>query len=248
MRVKDSRAVIRLSVNVNKVATLRNARGGERPSVRRAVEVAIAAGCDGITVHPRPDERHIRRADVVELASWLPVELNVEGYPGEEWLELVEEVRPAQATLVPDPPDVLTSNAGWRFDTVDAGWLREIVARLGAAGCRVSLFLDPEPREVEGVVMAGADRIELYTEAYARAYPTPDRDRVFAGYRRTAVRAIDAGLGVNAGHDLDLHNLRYFAEHLPGLLEVSIGHALVSDALFLGLEPTVKAYVAALPR
>jgi pyridoxine 5-phosphate synthase len=240
--------LVHLSVNVNKIATLRNARGGDRPSVRRAAEVAVAAGCDGITVHPRPDERHIRRADVVELASWLPVELNVEGYPAEDWLRLVEQVRPAQATLVPDPPDVLTSNAGWHFGSVDSGWLHEVVARLGGAGCRVSLFLDPDPREVEGAVSAGADRIELYTEAYARAYATRERDAVFAGYLLTAERAVGAGLGVNAGHDLDLHNLRFLAERLPGLLEVSIGHALVSDALFLGFEPTIKAYLAALGR
>jgi pyridoxine 5-phosphate synthase len=233
-------------VNVNKVATLRNARGGERPSVRRAAETAIAAGCHGITVHPRPDERHVRRSDVLELASWLPVELNVEGYPSAEWLALVERVRPAQATLVPDPPDVLTSNAGWRFAAVDRGWLAGVVARLKTAGCRVSLFLDPDPAEVEPAREVGADRIELYTEAYARAFPTPERAAVFTGYRATAERALALGLGVNAGHDLDLENLPYLAANLPGLAEVSIGHALVSDALFLGLDATVRAYLAAL--
>jgi len=238
--------LIRLSVNVNKVATLRNARGGERPSVRRAAEAAIAAGCHGITVHPRPDERHIRRSDVLELAEWLPVELNIEGYPGEEWLRLVEQVGPDQATLVPDPPDVLTSNAGWRFDEVDRGWLTGTVERLHAAGCRVSVFVDPDPREVEGAVACGADRIELYTESYASAFSTPERGRVFAGYRETAERALAAGLGINAGHDLDLDNLPYMAANLPGLLEVSIGHALISDALFRGLEVTVRAYLAAL--
>jgi pyridoxine 5-phosphate synthase len=238
--------LIRLSVNLNKVATLRNARGGDRPSVRHAAEVAIAAGCHGITVHPRPDERHVRRADVLELAAWLPVELNIEGYPSESWIELVEAVRPAQATLVPDPPDVLTSNAGWRFDRVDRGWLAEVVARLESAASRVSLFLDPDPGEVAGAIAAGADRIELYTEAYARAFATTHRDAVFAGYRETARAAVAAGLGVNAGHDLDLDNLPYLAEHLPGLLEVSIGHALISDALDNGLAATVRAYVAAL--
>jgi pyridoxine 5-phosphate synthase len=210
--------------------------------------VAIGAGAHGITVHPRPDERHVRRADVVELAAMLPpgVELNVEGYPEERWLELVEATRPAQATLVPDPPGVLTSNAGWRLAEIDRGWLAGVVERLRGAGCRVSLFVDPEPREVEGARAAGADRIELYTEPYARAFPTAEREPVFATYRAAAARAVELGLGVNAGHDLDLENLPMLAERLPGLLEVSIGHALISDALFLGLEPTVRAYLAAL--
>lgn len=238
--------MVRLSVNVNKVATLRNARGGDRPSVRHAAEVAIAAGSQGITVHPRPDERHIRRADVLELAAWLPVELNIEGFPAPEWLELVEAVKPAQATLVPDPPDVLTSNAGWRFGGVDRAWLGETVARLRETGARVSLFLDPDPREVEGAASVGADRVELYTEAYARAFLRPEREAVFAGYRKTAEAAVAAGLGVNAGHDLDLENLPYLAANLPGLLEVSIGHALISDALDRGLAATVRAYLAAL--
>ncbi|QQR72326.1 MAG: pyridoxine 5'-phosphate synthase [Holophagales bacterium] len=237
--------MIRLSVNVNKVATMRNARGGDRPSVRAAAEVAIAAGCHGITVHPRPDERHIRRADVVELAEWLPVELNIEGYPGAEWLELVETVRPAQATLVPDPPGVLTSNAGWDLRG-DRSELAAIVARLRSLGCRVSLFIDPEPEQALRACDLGADRVELYTEPYARAFATPDRMSVFARYRRTAEAAVEAGLGLNAGHDLDLENLPFLAEHLPGLLEVSIGHALLSDALFLGLDRAVRAYLAAL--
>jgi len=240
--------VIRLSVNVNKVATLRNARGGDRPSVVWAARSAIAAGCHGITVHPRPDERHVRRADVLALAEILPpgIEFNIEGYPSPEWLALVEQARPAQATLVPDPPEVLTSNAGWRFDRVDRPWLSEAVTRLRAAGCRVSLFLDPDPREVEGARAAGADRVELYTEAYARAYPTPRRDEVFAAYRDTARRATEAGLGVNAGHDLDLDNLGFLAKNLPGLEEVSIGHALICDALERGLAATVEAYLTEL--
>ncbi len=238
--------MIRLSVNLNKVATLRNARGGERPNLERAAEVVIAAGCHGITLHPRPDERHVRRADVVALATWLPVELNLEGYPSAAWLELVERVRPAQATLVPDPPEALTSNAGWRFDAVDKPWLEAIVARLRAAGIRVSLFVDPEELEVEGARAVGADRIELYTESYAKTYVTPAGDAVFARYCAAAERAREIGLGVNAGHDLDLDNLPFLARNLPGLLEVSIGHALISDALFVGLETTVKAYLAAL--
>ena len=217
----------------------------------RAAEIALAAGAHGITVHPRPDERHIRRADVLELASWLPiakgVELNIEGYPGEEWLRLCEKVKPAQATLVPDPPDVLTSNAGWRFTRVDRAWLAAVISRLKLAGCRVSLFLDPDPDEVEPARAVGADRIELYTEAYAQAFPTPARDVVFAPYRAAAERALALGLGVNAGHDLDLDNLPFLAANLPGLEEVSIGHALISDALLVGgLAATVREYLAAL--
>ena len=237
--------MIRLSVNVNKVATIRNARGGERPSVRRAAEVAIAAGCHGITVHPRPDERHIRRQDVVELAAWLPVELNVEGYPGTEWLDLVAQVRPAQATLVPDPPGVLTSNAGWDLRG-DRRELASIVSDLKQLGCRVSLFVDPDPEQARRAAALGADRVELYTEPYARAFSTAARDEVFARYRETAEAARAEGLELNAGHDLDLENLPFLAAHLPGLAEVSIGHALISDALFLGLDRAVRAYVAAL--
>jgi pyridoxine 5-phosphate synthase len=240
--------LIRLSVNVNKVATLRNARGGDRPSVLGSARTALTAGAHGITVHPRPDERHVRRADVIELARELPAgtELNVEGYPGEEWLELVERVRPVQATLVPDPPGVLTSDAGWRFETVDRPWLAGVVARLRAAGCRVSLFVDAEPAAADGARAAGADRIELYTGPYARAAAGAERERVFAPYRETARRAGELGLGVNAGHDLDLDNLPFLAANLPGLAEVSIGHALVSDALESGLAATVRAYLAAL--
>jgi len=214
--------------------------------VRWAAETAIAAGCHGITVHPRPDERHIRRSDVLELAGWLPVELNIEGYPSEDWIELVERTRPAQATLVPDPPDVLTSNAGWRFARTDTGWLGAVIERLRAAGCRVSLFVDPDPGAAEGASQVGADRVELYTEAYAKAFATTRRDEVFAAYRETAARAVGLGLGVNAGHDLDLDNLPFLARCLPGLAEVSIGHALISDALERGLAPTVRAYLAAL--
>ncbi len=238
--------MIRLSVNVNKIATLRNARGGSRPSVRLAAEAAIAAGCHGITVHPRPDGRHIRRADVVELAGWLPVKLNVEGYPSDEWLALVEETHPAQATLVPDPPDAQTSNAGWRFGEVDRADLAFVVARLQSAGSRVVLFVEPDPLAVEAAASVGADRVELYTEPYARSFATPARDRVFDAYRIAAERARELGLGINAGHDLDLENLRFLARNLPGLAEVSIGHALVADALFLGLDATVRAYLEAL--
>lgn len=240
--------MVRLSVNVNKVATLRNARGGAVPDVVRAALTCVAAGCHGITVHPRPDGRHIRRADVLALAEALPreVEFNIEGYPSPELLELVEEVRPAQATLVPDPPAVLTSSAGWRFAAVDRPWLARGVERLQGAGCRASLFVDPVTEEVAGAAALGADRIELYTEAYARAFPTARREAVLAPYVAAAQRAAELGLGVNAGHDLDLTNLAHFAGHVPGLLEVSIGHAVVSDALWMGLEATVQAYLAAL--
>jgi pyridoxine 5-phosphate synthase len=239
--------MVRLSVNVNKVATLRNARGGAVPSVLRAAEVAIAAGCDGITVHPRPDGRHVRRQDVLDLAAMLTVEFNIEGYPAPDFLDLVCAVRPAQCTLVPDPPDALTSNAGWPLDR-DLGWLRPVIDRLHAHGVRVSLFVDPVPTHTTAARALGVDRVELYTESYARTFGTPRGAAVYEAFRATAVAAGEAGLGVNAGHDLDLANLPFFASHLPGLLEVSIGHALVSDALFMGLDAAVRAYLAALAR
>jgi pyridoxine 5-phosphate synthase len=237
--------MIRLSVNVNKAATLRNARGGNVPDVLRVARTCVEAGCHGITVHPRPDARHIRVDDVRALAAMLTVELNVEGYPSPELLALVESVRPAQCTLVPDAPDQLTSNAGWRLGD-ETAWLAPIVARLRDRGIRVSLFLDPDAALVPLARALGADRIELYTEPYARAFATPRREQVFETYRRAAEAAVAAGLGVNAGHDLDLENLPYLARNLPGLAEVSIGHALISDALFLGLRATVQAYLRAL--
>lgn len=237
--------MIRLSVNVNKAATLRNARGGAVPDVVRVARTCIDAGCHGITVHPRPDGRHIRTADVEALAAMLSVEFNVEGYPSPAFLDLVCRIRPAQCTLVPDAPDVLTSNAGWRLDGgTDA--LGAVIGRLKAAGMRVSLFMDPEPDAMARARALGADRVELYTEPYARAFHTPARDAVFARYRAAAEAAVAAGLGVNAGHDLDLENLPYLARRLPGLLEVSIGHALISDALFIGLRAAVQAYLGAL--
>ena len=237
--------MIRLSVNLNKVATIRNARGGHVPDVVRAARAAVAAGCHGITVHPRPDERHIRRRDVRDLAVAIPVELNVEGYPGPDFLDLVCAVRPAQCTLVPDPPHVLTSNAGWNFDA-DLDWLRPVLDRLRARGIRTSLFAEPVAEHMPRARALGADRVELYTEAYARTFGTPEGPAAFARYRRAATAAVEAGLGINAGHDLDLINLPQLARGLPGLLEVSIGHALVSDALFMGLDAAVRAYLAAL--
>jgi pyridoxine 5-phosphate synthase len=237
--------MVRLSVNVNKVATLRNARGGSVPDVVRAATTAIAAGCHGITVHPRPDGRHIRFQDVRDLAAAIAVELNVEGYPSPELLDLACAVRPAQCTLVPDAPDALTSNAGWPFDR-DLAWLVPAIERLHRHGIRVSLFAEPVVAHMAAARALGADRIELYTERYARTFGTPEGPAVFESFRRAAAAAVEAGLGVNAGHDLDLENLRLFARSIPGLLEVSIGHALVSDALFMGLDAAVRAYVAAL--
>ena len=239
--------MVRLSVNVNKVATLRNARGGGLPSVVEAARTAVEAGAHGITVHPRPDERHIRRQDVLDLAALTPslgVEFNIEGYPSAEFLDLILQVRPAQCTLVPDPPGVLTSNAGWQLRQAEG--LRPVLDRLRAAGVCSSLFLDTELDEVRRAHQLGADCIELYTERYARCYPGPERLSVFGEYQRAAQAAVDLGLGVNAGHDLNLENLPLLARELPGLQEVSIGHALIGDALYMGLEAAVKAYLEAL--
>jgi pyridoxine 5-phosphate synthase len=241
--------MINLSVNLNKIATLRNSRGGTLPSVVHAARTCIDAGCHGITVHPRPDGRHIRTQDVLDLAAMLTVELNVEfnieGYPSPAFLDLVCRVRPTQCTLVPDPPDVLTSNAGWNL-IGDVAWLRDVLRRLHDNGICSSLFLDPDPEQVRRAKDIGTDRIELYTELYARMFPTPEREQIYNAYHQTAVVAQEVGLGVNAGHDLNLDNLPFFAQHLPGLLEVSIGHALVSDALYIGLRHSVKAYLRAL--
>lgn len=232
--------MVRLSVNINKIATLRNARGGQIPDVVKAAKRAEQFGAQGITVHPRPDERHIRYADVRDLAPVVKTEFNIEGYPSSSFLHLVEEVRPAQVTLVPDPPDVLTSNAGW--DCISRKQeLRDIVERLHDGGMRVSLFLDPTPKQVEAAKSTGADRIELYTESYASGF-WRNADAAIQPYAETASLANEYGLGVNAGHDLDLDNLRTLAARLPGLLEVSIGHALIADALYMGLENAIRMY------
>jgi len=237
--------MVKLSINVNKIATLRNSRGGNRPNVVQAARTCIEAGCHGITVHPRPDERHIRRQDVLDLAAMLTVEFNIEGYPSPEFLDLVCHVRPTQCTLVPDPPNVLTSNAGWNLKG-DVAWLDNVVKRLHDCGVRVSLFLEPDPEQVRRVRDMGADRIELYTERYAKMFKTLARDNVTAEYYQAAVVAQEVGLGLNAGHDLDLDNLPFFVGRIPGLLEVSIGHALIADALEMGLRQSVKAYLRAL--
>lgn len=237
--------MVRLSVNVNKIATLRNSRGGDNPNVVRAAQACIEAGCHGITVHPRPDGRHIRRQDVFDLANILTVEFNIEGYPSPEFLDLVCQVGPTQCTLVPDPPEVLTSNAGWDLRG-DNRSLTDVLKRLHDYGIRTSLFLEPDPDQVRRAKELGTDRIELYTERYARLFHTPERDQVFNTYYQAALAAQEVGLGLNAGHDLNLDNLPYFAQHLPGLREVSIGHALICDALYMGLTQAVKAYLRAL--
>lgn len=232
---------VSLSVNINKIATLRNARGGNTPDVLEAAVNIERFGALGITVHPRPDERHIRRSDVFGLKKVIKTEFNIEGYPSEDFLDMVLDVKPHQVTLVPDPPHVITSNAGW--NTVEhLEFLREVIGRLKGAGIRTSIFLNPEPRMVQSAAETGTDRIELYTESYAVHF-SEDREKAVAPYRETAAEAVKAGLGVNAGHDLSLANLRFFAQQIPGLLEVSIGHALISDALYFGLDNTVKLYL-----
>ena len=231
----------RLSVNINKIATLRNARGGNVPDVLQVALDVERFGAQGITVHPRPDERHIRRSDVRALRPVLTTEFNIEGYPSDDFLALVSEVRPHQVTFVPDPPGVLTSNAGWDART-HRTFLRGVIQRMKEEGIRTSLFLAPDPEQVAAAADTGADRIELYTEAYASGYSS-DKERAIAPYRATAEKAAELGLGVNAGHDLDRHNLRYFQENVPALLEVSIGHALIADALYFGLENAVQLYL-----
>jgi pyridoxine 5-phosphate synthase len=231
----------RLSVNINKIATLRNARGGNNPDVVKAAIDCERFGAQGITVHPRPDERHIRYQDVLDLNEVVTSEFNIEGYPDERYLEIVKKVKPAQATLVPDPPDVLTSNAGW--DTINnQELLTGVIKELKQSGCRVSLFIDTDQKMIEAAKEAGADRVELYTEPYAVRYPK-DKELAVSKYVKAAETAKSIGLGLNAGHDLDLNNLRYLKQNIPYLDEVSIGHALISDALYLGLENTIQLYL-----
>jgi pyridoxine 5-phosphate synthase len=231
----------RLSVNINKIATLRNARGGNIPDVIKAAVDCERFGAQGITVHPRPDERHIRRSDVYELKKVVATEFNIEGYPSSEFLDLVKEIVPAQVTLVPDPPDVLTSNAGW--DTLkNEAFLKEVIAELKSQGIRVSIFIETDLEMIRNAAVTGTDRVELYTEKFASEFARGNREAV-EPYARAAKEALEHGLGVNAGHDLNLDNLRYFASNVPGLLEVSIGHALISDALYLGLENTIQLYL-----
>jgi pyridoxine 5-phosphate synthase len=230
----------RLSVNINKIATLRNARGGNLPDVVHVALDCERFGADGITVHPRPDERHIRYADVRTLKPLLTTEFNIEGYPSDDFIKLVLDVRPHQVTLVPDPPGVLTSNAGW--NTIqNQSFLKEVIHRFKEAGIRCSIFVDPDPLMVRNAKTTGTDRIELYTESYASGY-SGNRETAIAPFILAAKEALDCGLAINAGHDLNLVNLGYFAENIPGLTEVSIGHALICDALYYGLENTVQMY------
>ncbi|MCB2221034.1 MAG: pyridoxine 5'-phosphate synthase [Bacteroidetes bacterium] len=230
----------RLSVNINKIATLRNARGGNVPDVLQAAKDCERYGAQGVTVHPRPDERHIRYSDVRAIAPIVTTEFNIEGYPGKSFMDLVLEVRPDQVTLVPDPPDVLTSNAGW--DTIkNEAFLKEVVQEFKNHDIRVSLFIETDEKMIRNAGKTGADRVELYTENYARQYPI-HKEKAIAPFIKAAIVAGESGLGLNAGHDLDLNNLRYFAENIPGLLEVSIGHALISDAIYFGLENTIQMY------
>ncbi|WP_266203237.1 pyridoxine 5'-phosphate synthase [Pontibacter kalidii] len=231
----------KLSVNINKIATLRNARGGDRPNVVQAARDCERFGAQGITVHPRPDERHIRYQDVYDLKEVVTTEFNIEGNPTPEFLKLVKEIKPAQATLVPDAPDAITSNAGW--DTLKhKDFLTDVILELKELGIRTSIFVDPEERMIEGAALVDTDRVELYTEAYASGFPK-DREQAIAPYLAAAKKAQEFGIGLNAGHDLDLDNLKYLHDTLPGLLEVSIGHALICDALYFGLENTIQLYL-----
>lgn len=230
----------KLSVNINKIAVIRNSRGGNCPDVLKAALDIERFGADGITVHPRPDARHIRYDDVRQLKAAIKTELNVEGNPIDSFIDLVLEVVPAQVTLVPDAPDALTSNAGW--DTIrNREFLTNVTARFHEKGIRVSIFVDPDPEMVAGAKACGADRVELYTESYARLYPQ-DREAAVAPFVAAAEEARKQGLGLNAGHDLSLENLAFYHAQIPWTDEVSIGHALISDALYLGLENTVQLY------
>jgi pyridoxine 5-phosphate synthase len=231
----------KLSVNINKIATLRNARGGQIPDLVKAAQNCERFGAQGITVHPRPDERHIRYSDVHDLTNVVSTEFNIEGYPTQDFISLVLDANPAQVTLVPDPPGVLTSNAGW--DVIkNRNFLEPIINQFKEAGIRVSVFMDCDLEQIKATSAIGADRIELYTEAFAQGYGE-DREKAVAPYREAGKLAAKLGLGLNAGHDLSRTNLRYFAAEVPQLLEVSIGHALIADALYLGLENTIQAYL-----
>jgi pyridoxine 5-phosphate synthase len=231
----------RLSVNINKIATLRNARGGNNPDLIKVALDCERFGAQGITVHPRPDERHIRYKDVYDLKKVLNTEFNIEGNPDKKFIELVEEIRPVQVTLVPDLPGAITSNAGWdtvKFETK----LKELISRFKENGIRTSIFVDPVEKMIEGAAKTGADRVELYTESYARNF-FRNRKEAISPYIKSAILAKQLGLGINAGHDLDLDNLKYLRECIPDLFEVSIGHALICDALYFGLENTIQLYL-----
>ena len=230
----------KLSVNINKIATIRNARGGNIPDICQVAKDCERFGAHGITVHPRPDERHIRYQDVRDLKPILTTEFNIEGYPSTNFLELVKSVKPHQVTLVPDPPGALTSNSGW--NTIqNQDFLKEIITDLKQTGIRVSIFIDTDVKKIESAFKTGADRVELYTEPYASEYLI-DKEKAIAPFIKAAECARACGLGLNAGHDLSLVNLKYMIQHIPWIDEVSIGHALISDALYFGLEETIKKY------
>ena len=232
----------RLSVNINKIATIRNARGGNMPDVTKAAMDCETFGAEGITVHPRPDERHIRYSDVRSIRPLITTEFNIEGNPIPSFIDLVTEVVPDQVTLVPDARDAITSNAGW--DTIKhRDFLTEVCSEFRSRGIRTSIFVDPDPAMAEGAALCGCDRIEMYTESYASMYRS-DRDAAIAPFVRTAEAARAAGLGLNAGHDLNLENLEFFIRNIPWTDEVSIGHAIICDALYMGLEETIKAYLS----
>ncbi len=231
----------RLSVNINKIATLRNARGGNYPNVLDAAINCQRFGAEGVTVHPRPDERHIRYQDAYDIKPIITTEFNIEGFPTEKFIKLVLDIKPTQVTLVPDPPDALTSNAGW--DTIkNKSFLKDVITQFKSAGIRTSIFIETDSELIKNAVDTGTDRIELYTEPYAANFHK-NREKAIASFIKAAETANSVGLGLNAGHDLDLDNLKYFNQNIPGLLEVSIGHALISDALYLGLENTIQMYL-----
>ncbi|HNQ68218.1 MAG TPA: pyridoxine 5'-phosphate synthase [Bacteroidales bacterium] len=231
----------KLSVNINKIATIRNARGGNIPDVKLAAIKCEMFGAQGITVHPRPDERHIKYSDVFEIRPIIKTEFNIEGYPSETFIELVLKAKPDQVTLVPDPPDAITSNSGW--DTVNnASFLKEVICKFKNAGIRTSIFVDTDIKNIKGAKETGTDRIELYTEPYATNFEK-NKELAVKPFTEAAKKALELGLGINAGHDLNLDNLKYFIKNVPGILEVSIGHALISDALYLGLDNTIKLYL-----
>ena len=230
----------KLSVNINKIATLRNARGGGLPNVLKAAIDCQAFGADGITVHPRPDQRHITKKDAFELRNVITTEYNIEGYPSKDFIKMVLEICPEQVTLVPDAVDVITSNSGW--DTLkNTSFLKEIISEFKKSGIRTSIFVNPEVKIIEGAKLCGTDRIELYTEDYATKYPV-DKNQAISPYLAAAEKALECDLEINAGHDLSLNNLRFFINQINNVSEVSIGHALISDALYLGLENTIQMY------
>jgi pyridoxine 5-phosphate synthase len=232
--------VTKLSVNINKIATIRNARGGSIPDVRFAAINCQKFGADGITVHPRPDERHIRYSDVYDIKQVITTEYNIEGYPSDNFIKLVISVKPDQVTLVPDSPGALTSNAGW--DTIkNKSFLTDIIAVFKEQGIRTSIFIDTDPENIENAARTGTDRVELYTEPYAVNFLT-DKETAIRPFFKAATIARESGLGLNAGHDFNLHNLRFFHDNIPWIEEFSIGHALISDALYLGLENTIQMY------